>query len=222
MRSVMKQIRRTAIILCTAGLLALTAPTLRGDQNAGAGRSTSTPDAAAYPPVGNVAQLMRGIFFPNSNLIFTVQQRDPGAPPAPAASQSTPATMFDWGQGIYTGWQVVDNAAIALADVSPLLLARDLKCENGRPAPVTDPEWIKYTQEMVAVSKQVYKIAQTRKQDAVSDATGDLSDACAACHRVYRDVGARGRGAAAPGAAGANTAPPGGAGANANRCLSRR
>ena len=35
----------------------------------------------AYPPLGNMAQLMRGIFFPNSNLLFTVQTRDPAAPP---------------------------------------------------------------------------------------------------------------------------------------------
>jgi hypothetical protein len=209
----MKQIGRMTIIVCTAAsMLVLTAATLTGGQAAGAGRQGGGADPAAYPAVGNVAQLMRGIFFPNSNLIFTVQQRDPGAPP-PAPSPSTPATMFDWGMGIYTGWQVVDNAAIALADVSPLLLAKNLKCENGRPAPVDDPEWIKFTNEMVAVSKQVLKIAQTRKQDAVSEATGDLSDACAACHRAYRDVGGRGRGAA-PGA------PP--AGANASRCLSRR
>ena len=29
---------------------------------------------------------------------------------------------------------------------------------------------------------------QTRSQDAVSDATNTISDACANCHRVYRDV----------------------------------
>jgi mono/diheme cytochrome c family protein len=29
----------------------------------------------AYPPLGNMAQLMRGVFFPNSNLLFTVQTR---------------------------------------------------------------------------------------------------------------------------------------------------
>ena len=28
-------------------------------------------------PVGTLAQLMRGIYFPNSNLIFDVQMRDP-------------------------------------------------------------------------------------------------------------------------------------------------
>jgi mono/diheme cytochrome c family protein len=154
-------------------------------------RAAATSAAAkAYPPVGNVAQLMRGIFFPNSNMIFTVQTHDPGAPaPKPSAdAQANGFSWVDWGAGIYGGWQLVDNAAIALADVSPLMLTPGLRCENGRPAPVTDPDWIKFTEEMIAVSKKTYQISQTRNQEAVSDATGDLADACAACHRAYRDV----------------------------------
>jgi len=155
---------------------------------------------------------MRGIFFPNSNLIFAVQQQDPGAAKGPNNIQAGASTYFDWGNGIYTGWQVVDNAAIAIADMSPLMLNPELKCENGRPAPVGDPDWIKFTEQMVNVSKQIYRLSQTRNQEAVSDATGDLSDACAACHSAYRDV--RGRGAAPPN--------PGDPQANASRCLSRR
>jgi hypothetical protein len=177
------------------------------------GRATPPAPAApakTYAPNGNLAQLMRGIFFPNSNLIFTVQQRDPGAPPPPANVTAGTSTMFDWGMGIYTGWQVVDNAAIALADVSPLMLSPQLKCENGRPAPVSDPDWIRFTEQMIAVSQKVYKISLTRNQDAVAEATGDLSDACAACHQAYRDVRGPGRGA-----------NPLEAGANANRCLPR-
>lgn len=162
-----------------------------------------------YPPTGNLAQLMRGIFFPNSNLIFSVQQRDPAAPPPAAGAAGTPATVFEWGMGIYTGWPVIENAAIALADVSPLMLAPQLKCENGRPAPVTDPDWIRFTDQMVAVSQRIHTLSQTKNQDAVAEATGDLSDACAACHQAYRDVGGRGRG------------NPPGPGANASRCLPR-
>ena len=143
-----------------------------------------------FPPVGNVAQLMRGIFFPNSNLIFTVQTHDPAAPVPPPSpdAQSNGFSWVDWGAGIYGGWQIVDNAAIALADVSPLMLTPGLRCENGRPAPVTDADWIKFTEQMITVARQTYRVAQTRNQEAVSDATGDLSDACAACHQAYRDV----------------------------------
>jgi quinoprotein glucose dehydrogenase len=144
----------------------------------------------AYPPLGNMAQLMRGIFFPNSNLIFTVQTRDPAEPVKPPTGDA-PATGFsfvDWGAGIYGGWQLVDNAAIALADASPLMLVPGMRCENGRPAPVTDADWIRFTEDMIAVARKTYQASQSRSQDAVSEATGDLSDACAACHRAYRDV----------------------------------
>jgi mono/diheme cytochrome c family protein len=165
-----------------------------------------------FPPVGNVAQLMRGIFFPNSNLIFTVQTHDPAAPappPAPGA-QANGFSWVDWGAGIYGGWQLVDNAAIALADVSPLLLTPGLRCENGRLAPISDPDWIKFTEQMIAVAKQTYRAAQTRNQEAVSDATGVLSDACAACHQAYREARAPGR-----------AATPGDPSNNAARCMSR-
>ncbi len=53
----------------------------------------------AFPPLGNMAQLMRGIFFPNSNLIFTVQTHDPGAPapkPDPAAAAARLAASHSW------------------------------------------------------------------------------------------------------------------------------
>jgi hypothetical protein len=166
----------------------------------------------AYPPVGNVAQLMRGVFFPDANIIFTVQTHDPGEKPPPqtADQQANGFSWATWGQGIYTGWQVVDNAAVALADVSTLLLKPGLRCENGRLAPVDDPDWIKFTERMIEVSKQTYKTSQTRNQEAVSDVTGDLSDACAACHQAYRDVRVRGQ-----------VPNPGNPAANGARCLQR-
>ena len=159
---------------------------------------SSTAQGRVYPPLGNMAQLMRGIFFPNSNLIFTVQTRDPGAPaPPPSAnSQNAGFSFVDWGAGIYGGWQLVDNAAIALADASPLMLTPGIRCENGRLAPVSDPDWIKFTEQMIAVARRTYRVSQTRNQEAVAEATGDLSDACAACHQVYRE--SRGRGGQAP------------------------
>jgi mono/diheme cytochrome c family protein len=166
----------------------------------------------AYPPLGNMAQLMRGIFFPNSNLLFTVQTHDPAVPaPKPTPEQQAQGFSFvDWGQGIYGGWQLIDNAAIALADAAPLMLTPGIRCENGRLAPVTDPDWIKYTEDMIAVSRKMYRLSQSRNQEGVSDATGDLADSCAACHNAYREVRIRGR---AP--------DPTDPSAKANRCLSR-
>jgi len=142
-----------------------------------------------------MAQLMRGVFFPNANLIFTVQTHDPAEKPTPTAGggQTGGFSFVEWGAGIYGGWELVDNAAIALADASPLMLTPGIRCENGRPAPVNEPDWIKFTEQMIAVARKTYQASQTRKQDAVSEATGDLSDACAACHQAYRDVRVRGR-----------------------------
>ena len=172
-----------------------------------------TGPGRVFPPLGNMAQLMRGIFFPNANLIFTVQTHDPAEKPQPVAGggQTGGFSFVEWGAGIYGGWELVDNAAIALSDASPLMLTPGIRCENGRLAPVTEPDWIKYTEEMIAVARKTYQASQSRKQDAVSEATGDLSDACAACHQAYRDVRVRGARALDP------TDPAN----KANRCLPR-
>jgi mono/diheme cytochrome c family protein len=164
-------------------------------QKAAAAGSAVTAAGKVYPPLGNMAQLMRGIFFPNSNLIFTVQTHDPAAPAPPPSTDNADRgfSWIDWGAGIYGGWQLVDNAALALADASPLMLTPGIRCENGRLAPVTDPDWIKFTEQLIAISRKTYQISQTRNQEAVSDATGDLSDACANCHQAYRDVRTPGR-----------------------------
>jgi len=162
-----------------------------------AAASSAAATAARFPPTGTLNQLMRGVFFPNSNLLFTVQTRDPAAPvpPPDPAAKGAGFSVFEWGQGIYTGWPVIENAAAALADASPWMLTPGLRCENGRLAPVTEPDWIRFTEEMVSVAKRGYRLSQTKNQEAVAEWTGDLSDACAACHGVYRDVGGRGRGA---------------------------
>ena len=168
-------------------------------QGATAPPATTAAAGKAYPPVGNVTQLMRGVFFPNSNLIFTVQTHDPGAPVAkrPPPDPDAGFSWVTWGNDLYSGWELVDYAAVTLADASPLMLVPGLRCQNGREAPIADREWIRYTEEMIAVSRKLYALSQTRNQEAVSDATGDLSDACANCHRAYLDVfppGGRGRG----------------------------
>lgn len=162
---------------------------------AAAAAEAPAPGAARYSPTANLNQLMRGVFFPNSNLIFTVQELDPvDLPPQPQANKPGGVTIFEWGQMLYTGWPVVENAALALADGSALMLQPGLRCQNGRLAPNTEPDWIRFTDQMVAVARRTYRLAQARDKDAVSQYTADLSEACAACHRVYRDVGGRGRG----------------------------
>jgi len=141
----------------------------------------------AFPPAGNMAQVMRGILFPSSNIIFNVQAQDPGAP-RPVYEQGKLAFSWaDWGAGIYSPWEVVDYAAIALAESAPLLMTPGRRCENGKPVPVTDADWIKFTQGLVDAGKQAFKASQTRTQMAVDDVSSVVADACLACHEIYRD-----------------------------------
>ena len=144
----------------------------------------------AFPPTGNLAQVMRGILFPSSNIIFNVQTYDPGAPVKPGqvgAGATTSFSWVDWGAGIYKGWEIVDYAAVAVAESAPLMLTPGRRCENGRPVPVDRPDWIKFTQELAEAGRAAYKASQTRNQEMVSDASNQLADSCLHCHQVYRD-----------------------------------
>lgn len=155
-------------------------------------RSTAPPGAPALlasgRPPGNLAQMMRGILFPSSNLIFNVQNADPGEqkigwqPGGP-----TSFSWVDWGAGIYSGWELVDYAAIAIAESAPLLLMPGRRCENGRPVPVERADWIQYTAELADAGRMAYKASQSRNRDAVIESTNVIADACLRCHEVYRD-----------------------------------
>jgi mono/diheme cytochrome c family protein len=148
--------------------------------------TVTAAQALASQPLGNLAQIMRGILFPSSNLIFSVQGQDPGDP-KPAYKPGTAGFNWaDWGAGIYSGWELVDYAAVTLVDVTPLLLV-PRRCENGKPAPVERADWVKYTQELADAGRAVYKASQSRNQEAVSDATNQLADSCLNCHVAYRD-----------------------------------
>jgi mono/diheme cytochrome c family protein len=146
----------------------------------------------AWAMTGNLQQVMRGAFFQNSNIIFNVQAHDPGQKPEPGGKGDASIDWVGWGSGIYTGWEAVDNAAIALAEVTPLLLTPGRRCQNGKPVPVDRPDWIKFSTDLLEAARKSYRAAQTRNQEAVSDSTNDLSDACLSCHQVYRDKQAPG------------------------------
>jgi mono/diheme cytochrome c family protein len=152
--------------------------------------ATAGPQAPLFPPMGNLNQVMRGILFPNSNIIFNVQTNDPGGPAKPSPADAGAKSDFSWttwGAGIYTGWQIVDYAAVAIAESAPLMLTPERRCENGRPVPVDRPDWIKFSLELAEAGRAAYRASQMRSQQAVSDATSQLADACMHCHQVYRD-----------------------------------
>ena len=140
----------------------------------------------AFPAAGTLNQVMRGVLFPSSNVLFDVQTQDPGARKAGAKPEAG-TTTARYGD-VYEPWQVVDAAAIAIAESGPMLMTPGRRCENGKPVPVDRADWQQYVQGLVEVGRAAYKASQSRNVEAVSAVTNDVSDACANCHRVYRDV----------------------------------
>ena len=140
------------------------------------------------PPEGNLAELMRAIAFPNSNIIFNVQVKDPGAQTKKELATS-PFDYVAWGATVYPGWLAVDQAAIALTETASLLLTPGRKCQNGRPAPVDRADWQQYVAALASVGRLAHRASQDRKYDAFGDIAEKLNDACANCHKAYRDKG---------------------------------
>ena len=155
---------------------------------AAAAQAPAAKPAAPKPapkPAGTLAQLMRGIYFPNANLIFDVQQSDPAAPKKKNDSGSSTDTYA----AAYSGWEIVENAAIALTDGVDLILQPGRRCQNGKPVPVDQPDFQRFAREMRAAGRVTLQAARTKNQEKVSEATNNIADACSNCHEVYRDKG---------------------------------
>jgi hypothetical protein len=147
-------------------------------QPAARGGATQTQGQAH----ANLNQLMRGILFPNSNIVFAVQSDDPTTLKGPreASAATDPLT------GLYGGWQAVENASLALAE-SANLLTIPRQCSNGRPAPVQNADWIKFVQGLRDAGMASLKAAQSKNQDMILEVADQISIACGNCHEVYRD-----------------------------------
>ncbi|HEY5617459.1 MAG TPA: cytochrome c [Vicinamibacterales bacterium] len=141
---------------------------------------------ASFMATANLAQFMRGVTFPNANIIFNVQVKDPGGPKPPTP---VPFDYVLWGMTQYAGWQAVDQAALILQETTPLFLLPGRRCENGRPVPINNADFKQTTQALIDLSKELYRISQARNADGLAGMADKLNDACANCHKVYRDVG---------------------------------
>jgi hypothetical protein len=158
-------------------------------QNAG-GTATFTPK-----PEANLLQIMRGVMFPESNVIFAGQS---DVSKIPLAQQ--PALSPNLLTSVFGGWQAVENSSLALSETVDLLAVPGRTCANGKPVPVNDAAWVKYLNGMRDASLEAYKAAQAKSTDDMVDAAGDVSEACMACHNVYRSnrAGMAGRCTATP------------------------
>jgi hypothetical protein len=139
--------------------------------------------AVAAPPEANLAQVMRGILFPNSNVIFFAQSKNPNdVKPADDPSAATDPLADTYG-----GWTAVENSALALAESANLITISGRKCSNGRAVPVQSADWVKFAKGLREAGMTAYKAAQSKNQDKMLDAADAVTTACQNCHDRYRE-----------------------------------
>jgi hypothetical protein len=149
--------------------------------------------AMAQTPAPNVAQevhadlnqLMRGVLYPAANIVFSAQTDNPGdVKPIPGHD---PSMATDPLTSTFGGWQAVENAALALAESTNLLLIAGRVCSTGVPVPLQDPAWGDFVKDVRDASMKAYKAAQAKDQDKLIELSETLSSACSGCHRKWRD-----------------------------------
>lgn len=148
--------------------------------------SAPVESSAAFTPQphANLAQVMRGIPFTFSNIVFDAQAEDPGAPRRPAEVTAGATETF---KNVYGGWQEVENSALALAETANLLMIPGRFCENGKPVPVQDETYRKAVEGLAAAGRAAYTAAQSKSMDAIVEVSDTVATACANCHEPYRD-----------------------------------
>ena len=141
--------------------------------------------AQAPAPVvhATLNQLMRGTFYPASNVFFAAQDLNPAD--VPRAKDPNMAT--DPLTAVFGKWEAVDNSALVIADLADLLMRPGQKCSNGLDVPVGNADWARFVQGLREAAMAAYAAAQTRNQDKIIDAAGVMSTACANCHVKYRE-----------------------------------
>jgi hypothetical protein len=170
------RIRRAVVVCLTAAAMAAF--------SLGPSHAQTRTKGSAATVQADLGQLMRGIFYPNSNVIFAAQSRNPDE--IQPASESSTAT--DPLQSAYGKWLAVENSALAIVEASNLLTLSGRKCANGRDVPLKNSDWSQYVQGMREAGMKAYAAAKSKNQDNILDAADVLTTACANCHDKYRET----------------------------------
>lgn len=170
------------MVFVPIGIMAIFAASLAG-QTASKGAASAKQAAPAMQVQANLLQLMRGILYPASNVIFAAQSDNP----AEVKPAKDPATATDPLASAYGGWQAVENAALALVEGANLLTIPGRKCANGIDVPLRNPDWPKFVQGLREAGMKAYKAAQSKNQDNILDAADTMTTACANCHDKWRE-----------------------------------
>lgn len=186
----MRALSNLLLLLLGMAILTASLPVATAQSKAAAkdaAKSTPAKAAAVATPPATMSQLMKGILFPSSNVIFAAQNDDPDKV-APAKDPSLATNPLE---STYGKWEAVENAALTLAESARLLTVSGRKCSNGRNVPLQNADWAKLVQDLRDAGVTVYKAAQAKDQDKIVDAADVMTTACANCHDKYREVDVR-------------------------------
>ena len=173
--------------IAVALLLSVTATALSGESILAQARGARGGAAAAAPRAqqvqGNLLQVMRGILFPNSNVLFSAQSVDPST----VKKDADPTSSVNPLAGNYGGWEAIENSGISMAEAANLLTMPGRVCGNGKPVPVQNADWQRFVQGLRDAGMATYKAGQSKNMDMVVEAADQVTTACMNCHEVYRE-----------------------------------
>jgi len=175
-----KFVLATFVAAAAALVTACTAPPPPATSPPAAQAAAARPQSQVH---GDLRQVMRGILFPNSNVVFLAQGTDPATVPKDADGTTSVNPLAS----VYGGWESIENSSIALAEAANLLTIPGRTCANGKPVPVQNADWQRFVQGLRDAGLASYKAAQTKDMDKMLDAADTLTNACSECHDVYRE-----------------------------------
>jgi hypothetical protein len=163
--------------------MTIVAQTPPAQRPAATAQAKGAPAPARQQVSADLLQLMRGILYPASNVVFAAQDKNPNDVPP----DKDPAMAVNPLASAYGKWTAVENAALALSEGANLLLIPGRKCSNGTPVPINNADWPKFVQGLRQAGLEVYKAAQSKNQDNIVMAADTMTTACSNCHDKYRE-----------------------------------
>jgi cytochrome c556 len=152
-------------------------------KSATSGQTKGGAVATAPQSPATLAQLMKAILFPNSNVIFFAQGEDP----AKVLPAKDPSIATDPLADTYGKWEAVENSALAIAESASLLTIPGRKCSNGLAVPIGNADWPMLVQGLRDAGITAYTAAQSKNMDKILDAADVMTTACSNCHEKYRE-----------------------------------
>jgi len=120
--------------------------------------------APTFKPYASLADIMAGVLFTNSNVIFD-------------STKTAPKNDMEW--------TAIQTSAAVLAEAGNLILEKGRLKENGQPVPQS-ADFRKHVAALVEAAKGAHKAALTKDPEAVFNACEPLYQACYSCHQAYR------------------------------------